>query len=1049
MPSVNSVVVYIGGVGPSFQIELNSARQHVLCQFFVNIKSVILTGLLSFIAAYSTAQTIFVEAEEFAPSSDGWKINKNPQTRGASSVMALNGASGDAKATAETMIEIPADGEYRIWVRHNYNNSRPGPFRLTVNQANRSVGEKVFDLKARPGERDWHYVWDSFDAKLSAGDCRLVLGKHEEKNCSGYVRNVDCVLLTTDKDLKPDHTRYGPQTWMRVTLADIYEKPLQIHIFADHHRSPWYGHWHLSKAGTLSGLRPTNDQLLASGERTPWCNITPMLYQDTGAILNISARYTYHVWADRLKGRFEFATAPDESAIVRTMEVDSRPNGLVVIMPPNLLTPENLQRFKRDRDFAEATGRIADAFDWPTIGKKPEQIPFFVSATVGGYGTKVDQAIEDREWKTLGYFGFSNLEKPFIHGRIWRGKNGSFCEPDFEVMRRNAALYAAEFQKSGKQVEDIVFCMLTDEPTGQPSAFMAKNEAYHAAFRTWLKKLGKTPADLKVADWDAVKPVPESTRDDFPGLHYFTQRFRTRALGDFMATQRGILESAYGRSLPTLVNFSDGATYQANFYAQGVDYFELLDADDQNAIWGEDWANGSSSYQCGAYNVDLMRAAAHERGQTIGHYLIAHANRKPWDIKLKAAGETARGVKIWKNFSYGVSWGSHEGGPSWKSHTWYSRPETWRANAEVVREIGGAEDLLVDAVAKPAEVAILYSSSSDIWTVKRSNAYGFNRMHTWMALAHAQVPVDFIGERQVERDGLAGYRVCYLSGPNLTRAAAVKLKNWVEQGGVLFMTAGAASRDEYNELLDTFASVLPAEREEPDMLQAFLGSGAYLQSLAPKGMATIGGVGLEVLSVRQKLKAEKGATVLGTFEDGSPALIHGAVGKGTIYCAGFLPALDYIKKAQKARRVLEQARDAAQPPSEHPAPPVIFSAADLVSLKPKNRLERSLNPWEFPADVRDVLLTPVRAAKIDPPVVCSVPLVDAVPLHADRGIVIPLANYTLERLGRVDFTVRVDHPVDRIETVHLGRIKILEAGLGRVRFSIPLDASDYVKIYYQ
>jgi hypothetical protein len=72
-----------------------------------------------------------------------------------------------------------------------------------------------------------------------------------------------------------------------------------------------------------------------------------------------------------------------------------------------------------------------------------------------------------------------------------------------------------------------------------------------------------------------------------------------------------------------------------------------------------------------------------------------------------------------------------------------------------------------------------------------------------------------------------------------------------------------------------------------------------------------------------------------------------------------------------------------------------------------------------------------------------------VPLHADRGIVIPLANYTLERLGRVDFTVRVDHPVDRIETVHLGRIKILEAGLGRVRFSIPLDASDYVKIYYQ
>ena len=61
-----------------------------------------------------------------------------------------------------------------------------------------------------------------------------------------------------------------------------------------------------------------------------------------------------------------------------------------------------------------------------------------------------------------------------------------------------------------------------------------------------------------------------------------------------------------------------------------------------------------------------------------------------------------------------------------------------------------------------------------------------------------------MGERQVERGGLAEYSVCYLSGPNLTRAAAAKLKSWVEGGGVLFLTAGAASRDEYNRRLDAF-----------------------------------------------------------------------------------------------------------------------------------------------------------------------------------------------------------------------------------------------------
>ena len=45
-------------------------------------------------------------------------------------------------------------------------------------------------------------------------------------------------------------------------------------------------------------------------------------------------------------------------------------------------------------------------------------------------------------------------------------------------------------------------------------------------------------------------------------------------------------------------------------------------------------------------------------------------------------------------------------------------------------------------------------------------AYGFDRMHTWLALAHAQVPVDIVPEREIER--LDGYKVCYLSGPNLT-----------------------------------------------------------------------------------------------------------------------------------------------------------------------------------------------------------------------------------------------------------------------------------------
>jgi len=75
--------------------------------------------------------------------------------------------------------------------------------------------------------------------------------------------------------------------------------------------------------------------------------------------------------------------------------------------------------------------------------------------------------------------------------------------------------------------------------------------------------------------------------------------------------------------------------------------------------------------------------------------------------------------------------------------------------------------------------------------------------------------------------------------------------------------------------------------------------------------------------------------------------------------------------------------------------------------------------------------------------------VDAVVLEADTGLVIPLANYTLEALDKTDFTLRVSRPVKSIESVHLGELPISEEEGGTVSFSLPLDASDYVKVYYQ
>lgn len=1038
-------------------------------------------GLFLFLTA-ARADTVFVEAETMQPSSSGWAATSNDQTGRASRTRTLWGADGAGDAVAKTTVRVSDAGRYRMWVRYMQVGAWRGPFQLAVSAGEKQLAAKTFDLDVQPGVADWEYLWQSFDADLPAGEVTLSLAKHEQKNCVGYVRHVDCVLLTSDQKLVPDHLPFGPQTLVRVTMGEGYDRPVYLHMFSDHYRSPWYAHFAIGRDGIRAELAPPADQMLKPGDVTPWCNLTPTVYQDSGAALNLSVRHSYHEKATRFKAKLEFGrrrlglrpdpsgdgkavgteSQPADVEVIKTFDVEARPNGLVIIAPPDLESPQNIARLKRDRDFAEEVGKLTDAFAWPKHGRKPVKIPFLVSASIGGYELPVDAAVTAREQKTLDYFGFNGAHDRIIHG-AWHMKGDSYCRPDLDVMRDRVKHDVELFKKSGRRIEDIAACMLMDEPTGQSASFAAKDEAYRERFREWLKAKSLKPEDLLVANWDDVRPVAETERDQFPTLHYFTQLFRTRAIGDFMATQRQIIEETYGRSFPTLVNFSDGAVYHANFCGQGIDYFELLDADDQNAIWGEDWANNSSTYQCGAFNVALMQSAARKRGQTIGHYLIAHAGRTPWDIKTKAVAETARGVRLWMNFAYGPNWSSHEGGPTWRSHLWHHRPELWTANAEISREIGAVEDWLVTAKPAPAEVAILYSSSSDIWTMQSNVAFGHDRMHTWLALTHAQTPVDIVPEREMER--LDQYKVCYLSGPNLTRTAAAKLRTWVESGGTLWLTAGAASRDEFNRPLDTLASLLPVERGELMSPEPYNNSGKFLSYLTARDTVTWGDEQLDVLSVKQSLKSRgsESTEVLATFKDGQPAAISGRIGKGSVIVTGFLPALSYIKPALLARRPLEQQADTerlareklaeARAASANADQPLATSAtvsapntASSIASADRELLERSHNPWRYPAGIRDRLLIPVRSAKLTPSLTCDTPLIDAVELRCEQGVLIALSNHTLQPLDRIELRLKTDKLVTRVESARHGPIPFERLDGGVIRFNLPLAASDFVTL---
>lgn len=1009
------------------------------CSFF-------LLASFSFTAgnAFCQPSPIFLEAENFQLQGDGWQVAKNSQTRRASLAVALNGSNGKADSTATQTVTIPNAGKWRIWVRYMVNNNiRNGAFDVDVTQGDQVTATKTFDLTPTPSVDAWDYHWDFLDVDLAAGAHQLRLRKHQNKNASGLVRNVDSFLLTQDLAYKPNHLEFGPQVWMRVTLGEGYEKPTYVHIFADHFRDPWYAHYALSKDGAEKGLSPKRrEAFLKNGESTAWSNITETVYQDSGAILHVQPAYSYTERAPRFKGVVEFANRPQDDAIIRKIELDDSPSLTAIVVPPNFENAENVAKIKTDLDLANQFGAIADSMKWPTIGKKPVKFPFFVASSLNP--ENISKTVVERELKTLSYFNFngmgsSSFYEPYgythkyIGGVGWHTK-GSYSAPDVDRITKQATSTYESQIKNGIRPEQIAYAMVMDEPGGEPSAKLAKDEASIEGFRTWIRNKKLQPADLLVNTWDEVKPIAETDRDKFPALHYYTQLYRTVALGNMIALQKKLIHETWKTPIPVNVNFSDGAIYYGNMFGQGVDYFTLLHETDQNAIWSEDWSNLASTYQNATYNVELMRAAARKHGQHMGHYLIAYAGRTGYDVRLKAVSEAARGIKAFKSFAYGPRWATHEGSP------WQTATPIWADHAAVVREIGAVEDVLLPAKPRPAEVALLYSSASDAWTHKRNFAFGFERMHTWLALTHAQVPVDVVHESEVADGLLDSYKVCYLSDPNLTRASAAKLRAWVENGGTLILTAGAGQFDEFNRPSSTIDSLLPFKRAPITTLQDYSAAGRFLSTLTPRGEVQANAAQINVLSVGQQLEGvteNQNVQINAKFSSGLPAEVRAKVGRGTVVARGYLPAIDYVRHALVEKNGVEkraqEIRDNGIPGSE--------------DVKALNASEKSYNPWQYPAAVREHIVSPARDAKIAPPVVSNVPLVDAVYMEAGREVLIPLANYTLQPIANLTLEISVSNPVREVRSVYHGALKYEKVGNNKIRVTLPLDCTDFLSIH--
>jgi hypothetical protein len=331
-------------------------------------------------------------------------------------------------------------------------------------------------------------------------------------------------------------------------------------------------------------------------------------------------------------------------------------------------------------------------------------------------------------------------------------------------------------------------------------------------------------------------------------------------------------------------------------------------------------------------------------------------------------------------------------------------------------ELAQFEDIVQAGHVRAGLAGLWFSETGDIWDDNAGSCAAAKRA-LYLAVRHAQIPLDVVVEEDALNGALGEYRVLYLTDVHVGREASAAIANWVRQGGRLFATAGAGMRDELdrpNDGMQALFGVEPLERIAPPAAQVGfikqdlpfvepLDTVAWPEGDTVREMPAIG--------VVSRVKVNDAETVA-TFRDRSPAVTVRRAGDGTVtYCA-FLPGLSYFSGAVPRRPVDRGSTDNAM---SHFMPSDFNSAAADLIARPADGLQR--------------------------PVVCSQPLVETTVVGSKHGVVIPLVNWGPQPVTGLCVTVAIPLPA-KTASLASGRPVARSSGQGAAVFTLDLEIAD-------
>ena len=503
-------------------------------------------------------------------------------------------------------------------------------------------------------------------------------------------------------------------------------------------------------------------------------------------------------------------------------------------------------------------------------------------------------------------------------------------------------------------------------------------EEQNHRFREHMKAKGFDPLDLmtdeKAAEardlpdaeqWQRVTIVPPLP--DKPFQFYESANFRYGLWYEELAEKtRKIEEKHSGKTVLAGANFSP----HMNVWPDVRQWVGPFRAGAMTMTWTEDWwwQLPENSPQVYGFLLDGLRLGGSYHGAPMQYYVMPFKGNSEDNFRRMHGLAYAHGAKIINHFVT-----KNQAMITWDYVDQIESPRTYQAIHDLIRDTGAVEHRLHDALPHKAQIAIMLSRASDTWDTEdlggaghlysaKYNVNNDERKAIWMALRHAQYPVDMILDEDIAEGRLKDYRVLYIVGSEMLAAAVEPLKQWVRDGGTVYATGGGGLLDEYRQPQQGMLEMYGLRghdlerktrhiRPRRDLPQA-----EPLDTVRLKGEADLyDAMQLPALLYRESLEPGAGSATVGRFKNGDAAVVTHSLGEGQTQYVGALAGNAYLAPAM--------------PPNSQ------------------------VLPTGFPESIRALITAPARRAGVVPTVTTSDPLVEAQYMTGENGNIVVLINW--------------------------------------------------------